>query len=80
MFAKIVLLFVALVAFASAFAPAPRFASRTSLAQSVCDEYKRDKKGRCPGDTGYVSFVKDNVPKDFAVSLSYHGHRLEINE
>ena len=33
-----------------------------------CDEYKRDKKGKCPGDTGYVSFVKDNVPKDFAVS------------
>jgi hypothetical protein len=35
-----------------------------------CDEYKMDKKGKCPGDTGYVSFVKDNVPKDFAVSRS----------
>jgi hypothetical protein len=33
-----------------------------------CDQYKMDKKGRCPGDTGYVSFVKDDVPKDFAVS------------
>ena len=33
-----------------------------------CDQYKVDKNGRCPGDTGYVSFVKDNVPKDFAVS------------
>ena len=32
-----------------------------------CDEYKMDKKGRCPGDTGYVSFVKEDVPKDFAV-------------
>lgn len=68
MFAKVVLLFVALVSFAAAFAPVARFASRTSLASSTCDEYKRDKKGRCPGDTGYVSFVKDNVPKDFAVS------------
>ena len=35
-----------------------------------CDEYKMDKKGKCPGDTGYVSFVKDDVPKDFAVSRS----------
>jgi hypothetical protein len=33
-----------------------------------CDEYKMDKKGKCPGDTGYVSFVKEDVPKDFAVS------------
>lgn len=33
-----------------------------------CDQYKVDKNGRCPGDTGYVSFVKDDVPKDFAVS------------
>lgn len=32
-----------------------------------CDEYKMDKRGKCPGDTGYVSFVKDDVPKDFAV-------------
>ena len=71
MFAKVILLFVALVAFTAAFAPAPRFAARSSLfaAKSECDEYKRDKKGKCPGDTGYVSFVKDNVPKDFAVSL-----------
>jgi hypothetical protein len=69
MFAKVILLFVALVAFTAAFAPAPRFAARTFLADvNACDEYKRDKKGRCPGDTGYVSFVKDNVPKDFAVS------------
>jgi hypothetical protein len=35
-----------------------------------CDEYKMDKKGKCPGDTGYVSFVKEDVPKDFAVSRS----------
>jgi hypothetical protein len=35
-----------------------------------CDSYKIDKNGRCPGDTGYVSFVKDDVPKDFAVSNS----------
>ena len=68
MFAKVILLFVALVAFTAAFAPAPRFAARSFLNSNACDEYKRDKKGRCPGDTGYVSFVKDNVPKDFAVS------------
>lgn len=68
MFAKIALLFVALVAFASAFAPSARFARRSTLAASECDSYKIDKNGRCPGDTGYVSFVKDNVPKDFAVS------------
>ena len=69
MFAKVILLFVALVAFTAAFAPAPRFAMRTSLNdKNTCDEYKRDKKGRCPGDTGYVSFVKQDVPKDFAVS------------
>jgi hypothetical protein len=30
-----------------------------------------DKKGKCPGDTGYVSFVKDDVPKDFAVNTTY---------
>ena len=71
MFAKVILLFVALVAFTAAFAPAPRFAARSALAAANpnCDEYKVDKNGRCPGDTGYVSFVKDNVPKDFAVSL-----------
>ena len=68
MFAKVILLFVALVAFTAAFAPAPRFAARSALA-AACDDYKVDKNGRCPGDTGYVSFVKDNVPKDFAVSL-----------
>jgi hypothetical protein len=68
MFAKIALLFVALVAFTSAFAPSARFSRRSILAASECDEYKRDKKGKCPGDTGYVSFVKEDVPKDFAVS------------
>ena len=71
MFAKIVLVFVALVAFASAFAPAARAITRSALncrSPTECDEYKRDKKGKCPGDTGYVSFVKENVPKDFAVS------------
>ena len=36
-----------------------------------CAEYKRDKKGRCPGDTGYVSFVKEDVPQDFAVSMHF---------
>lgn len=68
MFAKVILLFVALVAFASAFAPSARFARKSSISSSACDEYKRDKKGRCPGDTGYVSFVKQDVPADFAVS------------
>jgi hypothetical protein len=69
MFARIVLLFVALVAFTSAFAPSARFARKSALADTnSCDEYKKDKKGRCPGDTGYVSFVKEDTPKDFAVS------------
>lgn len=36
-----------------------------------CDQYKIDKNGRCPGDTGYVSFVKEDVPKDFAVSKTW---------
>ena len=68
MFAKITIVFLAIVAFAAAFAPSSRFARRSCLADTnACDEYKRDKKGRCPGDTGYVSFVKDDVPKDFAV-------------
>ena len=80
MFAKIALLFVALVAFASAFAPSARFVSKTSLANANCDEYKVDKNGRCPGDTGYVSFVKDNVPKDFAVSLSIFTTTQSISE
>jgi hypothetical protein len=71
MFSKIVLLFVALVAFTSAFAPSARFARRSAIAASECDEYKRDKKGKCPGDTGYVSFVKEDVPKDFAVSICF---------
>ena len=31
-----------------------------------CENYKVDKNGRCPGDTGYVSFTKENIPKDFA--------------
>jgi hypothetical protein len=69
MFAKVILLFVALVAFTSAFAPSARFARKSSISATECDEYKRDKKGRCPGDTGYVSFVKQDVPADFAVSL-----------
>lgn len=30
-----------------------------------CEDYKVDKNGRCPGDTGYVSFSKTPV-KDFA--------------
>ena len=70
MFARIAILLVALVAFASAFAPVARFARKSNLAESTCDEYKRDKKGRCPGDTGYVSFVKEDAPKDFAVSTT----------
>jgi hypothetical protein len=71
MFAKITIVFLAIVALASAFAPSSRFARRSYLADvNTCDEYKRDKKGRCPGDTGYVSFVKQDVPKDFAVSTA----------
>ena len=70
MFARIAILLVALVAFASAFAPVARFARKSNLAESTCDEYKRDKKGRCPGDTGYVSFVKEDAPKDFAVNTA----------
>ena len=68
MFANIVLVFVALIAFTTAFAPSARFARRSALADTnACEEYKKDKKGRCPGDTGYVSFVKEDTPKDFAV-------------
>jgi hypothetical protein len=70
MFSKVVLLFVALVAFTSAFAPSARFARTSAISAAPdCDQYKVDKNGRCPGDTGYVSFVKEDVPKDFAVSF-----------
>lgn len=32
---------------------------------SVCDDYKKDAKGRCPGDTGYIPIIKE-APVDFA--------------
>ena len=49
-------------------------AAAKAAKKSNCDEYKMDKKGKCPGDTGYVSFVKEDVPQSFAVS-----HLLNLN-
>ena len=60
---------LAFLAFAAAFAPS-RFAIRANAAlNSECPENKKDKKGRCPGDSGYVPFVRD-APSDFA-SVSF---------
>lgn len=43
-------------------------AAAKAASKANCDQYKMDKKGKCPGDTGYVSFVKEDVPQSFAVS------------
>jgi hypothetical protein len=45
-------------------------AAAKAAGKANCDQYKMDKKGKCPGDTGYVSFVKEDVPQSFAVSHS----------
>jgi hypothetical protein len=75
MFKQIIVLLVAIVAFAAAFAPAPRFGARQSCLNS-CNEKQKDKNGRCPGESGYVSFTKED-PGDWAVSLStVHCHTM----
>ena len=49
-----------------------------AAAKGDCDQYKIDKNGRCPGDTGYVSFVKEDVPQDFAVSVQSVTSKLDF--
>ena len=65
---RALLVFVAL-AMVAAFSPV-RMVARTNMALSAetmkksstgkteCVDYKIDKNGRCPGESGYVSFTK----------------------
>jgi hypothetical protein len=39
-----------------------------SAAKPNCAEKLVDKNGRCPGESGYVSFTKED-PGDWAVSI-----------
>eukprot|EP00597_Dinobryon_sp_UTEXLB2267_P018777 CAMPEP_0201098858 /NCGR_PEP_ID=MMETSP0812-20130820/7870_1 /ASSEMBLY_ACC=CAM_ASM_000668 /TAXON_ID=98059 /ORGANISM="Dinobryon sp., Strain UTEXLB2267" /LENGTH=83 /DNA_ID=CAMNT_0047354489 /DNA_START=54 /DNA_END=305 /DNA_ORIENTATION=+ len=62
-----VIVVVTVLAAASAFTPS-RFATRatTSLFQEKnCEARVQDKKGRCPGETGYTGY-KIEPPADFA--------------
>merc|ERR1719503_73891 len=60
-----VILVLALLAVASAFAPARFGARSTTKLFGECEERLADAKGRCPGEAGYTPIFRD-VPADFA--------------
>jgi hypothetical protein len=64
---KSVILLLAVLALASAFAPFAKF-GRQSVRLNSCEDRLKDKKGKCPGETGYTPVIKE-APTDFAVRL-----------